>query len=62
MEIPNDKIVGENKDKMLALISGGDIDPTSALKICLRWMSDEEVGKMLEANALRIEAIKEENS
>ena len=47
-----------NKEKMLEIVNTGDVDGMSAFKMCLKWMSDEEVGKMLEANQQRIEAIK----
>ena len=43
----------ESTDFLLEMVEGSELDPTEALKMCLKWMSDDEVDKMIEANELR---------
>ena len=43
----------ESTDFLLEMVEGGELDPTAALEMCLKWMSDDEVDKMIEAYELR---------
>jgi hypothetical protein len=40
------------RDKALELVEDGMLDPMMALTMCLKWMSNDEVAEMLDANEL----------
>ena len=40
------------RDQTIELVEDGNLDPMMALTMCLKWMSDAEVGEMLDANEL----------
>ena len=40
------------RDQTIELVEAGNLDPMMALTMCLKWMSDDEVGEMLDANEL----------
>jgi hypothetical protein len=40
------------RDQTIELVEDGNLDPMMALTMCLKWMSDDEVGEMLDANEL----------
>ena len=42
----------DNRDKLIELVEDGNLDPMMALTMCAKWMSDDEVGEMLDANEL----------
>ena len=42
----------DHRDKLLEIVDDGNVDPMSALKMCMKWMSNDEVGEMLDANEL----------
>ena len=44
--------MADNRDKLIELVEDGNLDPMMALTMCLKWMSDDEVGEMLDANEL----------
>jgi len=44
--------MADNRDKLIELVEDGNLDPMMALTMCARWMSDDEVGEMLDANEL----------
>ena len=41
-----------NRDRLLELVEDGGLDPMMALVMCAKWMTDSEVGEMLDANEL----------
>jgi|DEB0MinimDraft_3_1074331.scaffolds.fasta_scaffold16691_3 hypothetical protein len=43
----------ESTDFVLEMVEGGELDPIEALKMCLKWMSDDDVEGMINANELR---------
>ncbi len=42
----------DNRDKLIELVEDGNLDPMMALTMCAKWMSDDDVGEMLDANEL----------
>mgnify|MGYP000238671477 CR=1 FL=1 len=42
----------DNRDKLIELVEDGNLDPMMALTMCVKWMSDDDVGEMLDANEL----------
>ena len=44
--------MADNRDKLIELVDDGNLDPMMALTMCAKWMSDDEVGEMLDANEL----------
>ena len=44
--------MADNRDKLIELVEDGNLDPMMALTMCAKWMSDDEVGEMLDANEL----------
>jgi len=40
------------RDQAIELVEDGNLDPMMALTMCLKWMSNDEVGEMLDANEL----------
>ena len=51
-----------SREKLFELIEDGNLDPMMAVTMCAKWMTDDEVAKMLDANELseRFEEDKEE--
>ena len=44
--------MSDNRDRLIELVEDGMIDPMMALTMCAKWMTDDEVGEMLDANEL----------
>ena len=42
----------DNRDRAIELVEDGMVDPMMMLTACLKWMSNDEVGEMLDANEL----------
>lgn len=42
----------DNRDKVIEMVEDGMLDPMMALTMCLKWMSNDEVAEMLDANEL----------
>ena len=42
----------DSRDQTIELVEDGNLDPMMALTMCLKWMSDDDVGEMLDANEL----------
>lgn len=42
----------DNRDRLLEMVNDGNLDPMMALTMCMKWMSDDEVAEMLNANDL----------
>ena len=42
----------DQRDKLLEMVDDGNLDPMMALTMCIKWMSNDEVGEMLDANEL----------
>ena len=42
----------DNRDRAIELVEDGVVDPMMMLTACLKWMSNDEVGEMLDANEL----------
>lgn len=42
----------KNRDKLLQMVEDGELDPMMALQMCANWLSEDEVGEMLDANEL----------
>jgi len=40
------------RDQMIEMIEDGMLDPMMAVTMCVKWMSNDEVGEMLDANEL----------
>jgi len=46
------KHIPDNRDRLIELVEDGVIDPMMALNMCAKWMTNDEVGEMLDANEL----------
>jgi|TARA_B110000977_G_scaffold187502_1_gene254697 hypothetical protein len=44
--------MADNRDKLIELVEDGNLDPMMALTMCAKWMTDDEVAEMLDANEL----------
>jgi hypothetical protein len=44
--------MSDNRDRLIELVEDGMIDPMMALTMCAKWMTNDEVGEMLDANEL----------
>lgn len=42
----------DNRDRVIEMVDDGILDPMMALTMCLKWMSNDEVAEMLDANEL----------
>ena len=40
------------RDRLIELVEDGMLDPMMAVTMCVKWMSNGEVGEMLDANEL----------
>jgi len=40
------------RDQLIEMIEDGMLDPMMAVTMCVKWMSNAEVGEMLDANEL----------
>ena len=40
------------RDHLLYLVDNGYLEPMMALTMCLKWMTQDEVGEMVDANEL----------
>ena len=40
------------RDQLIEMIEDGMLDPMMAVTMCVKWMSNDEVGEMLDANEL----------
>ena len=40
------------RDQLIEMIEDGMLDPMMAVTMCVKWMSNDEVGEMLDANGL----------
>jgi len=52
LNIERANYMADNRDKLIELVEDGNLDPMMALTMCAKWMSDDEVGEMLDANEL----------
>ena len=43
-----------NRDRLIEMVEEGYLDPMMALRLCADWLSEDEVGEMLDANELSI--------
>jgi hypothetical protein len=41
-----------SREKLIELVEDGNLDPMMALTMCAKWMTDDEVAEMLDANEL----------
>ena len=39
-------------DRLLEMVDDGNLDPMMALTMCVKWMSEDEVAEMMDANEL----------
>ena len=44
--------VREQTDRLLEMVDDGNLDPMMALIMCVKWMSEDEVAEMMDANEL----------
>ena len=44
--------VREQTNRLLEMVDDGYLDPMMALTMCLKWMSEDEVAEMMDANEL----------
>lgn len=42
----------DNRDRLIEMVEDGVLDPMLALQMCAKWMTNDEVGEMLDANEL----------
>jgi hypothetical protein len=42
----------DNRDRVIEMVDDGILDPMMALTMALKWMSNDEVAEMLDANEL----------
>ena len=42
----------DNRDRLIELVEDGILDPVMAIQMCAKWMTNDEVGEMLDANEL----------
>ena len=42
----------DNRDRLIEMVEDGILDPMLALQMCAKWMTNDEVGEMLDANEL----------
>lgn len=42
----------KHRDRLIELVEDGMLDPMMALQMCAGWMTEDEVGEMLDANEL----------
>ena len=42
----------DHRVKLLEMVDDGNLDPMMALTMCIKWMSNDDVGEMLDANEL----------
>lgn len=42
----------EQTDRLLEMVEDGYLDPMMALQMCLKWLSEDEVAEMMDANEL----------
>ena len=40
------------RDRLIELVEDGILDPMMAVTMCAKWMTNDEVGEMLDANEL----------
>ena len=40
------------RDQLIEMIEDGMLDPMMAVTMCVKWMTNDEVGEMLDANEL----------
>ena len=40
------------RDRLIELVEDGVLDPMMAVTMCVKWMTNDEVGEMLDANEL----------
>ena len=40
------------RDRLIVLVEDGMLDPMMAVMMCVKWMTNDEVGEMLDANEL----------
>jgi len=41
-----------SREKLFELIEDGNLDPMMAVTMCAKWMTDDDVAEMLDANEL----------
>ena len=44
--------MSDARDRLIELVEDGMLDPMMAVKMCAKWMSNDEVAEMLDANEL----------
>lgn len=44
--------MNDARDKLIEMVEDGILDPMMALTMCAKWMTDDEVSEMLDANEL----------
>ena len=50
----------DHREKLLEMVDDGILEPMLALEMCMRWMTNDEVGDMLDANELSDRFLEEE--
>ena len=48
------------RDRLIELVEDGNLDPMMAVMMCVKWMSNAEVGEMLDANELSDRFVEED--
>ena len=52
----------DHRDRLIELVEDGMLDPMMAVTMCVKWMSNDEVGEMLDANELSERFMEEEDA
>ena len=48
------------RDRLIELVEDGMLDPMMAVVMCAKWMTNDEVGEMLDANELSERFVEED--
>ncbi len=48
------------RDRLIEMVEDGMLDPMMAVKMCVQWMTPDEVDEMLDANELSDRFMEEE--
>ena len=52
--------VRKYSNKFLEMVEGGLLDPVEAVRMCVKWMSEDDVRLMMEANEIGLEEDEED--
>jgi hypothetical protein len=53
--------VRKYSNKLMELVETGVLDPVDVVRMCVKWMSEDDVQEMMEANEIEYEYPEEED-